>query len=74
MAETTAVLTSDPDVLGGTRVFSETRVPVRNLLDYLASGETLDDFLKDFPSVTREQALSALEMAREALTAGAGPS
>ena len=74
MAETTTVLTSDPDVLGGTRVFSETRVPVRNLLDYLASGETLDDFLEDFPSVAREQALSALEMAREALTAGAGSS
>ncbi len=74
MLEPTTVLTSDSEILGGARVFSGTRVPVRNLLDYLAAGETLDAFLKDFPSVTREQALSALEMAREALTAGAGPS
>ncbi len=74
MTNPTTVLTSDPEILGGARVFSGTRVPVGNLLDYLAAGQDLDDFLEDFPSVTREQAQSALEMASEALTAGAGSS
>lgn len=68
------ILVSDPNILGGEKVFAGTRVPVRNLLDYLAGGETLSDFLEDFPSVSREQARAALELAREALTAGAGPS
>jgi uncharacterized protein (DUF433 family) len=74
MIDSTMVLSSDPEILGGARVFLGTRVPVRNLLDYLAAGQTLDMFLEDFPSVSREQAQSALEMAREALTAGAGSS
>jgi len=64
-------ITTDPEILGGTPVFAGTRVPVRNLLDVLAGGHTLDDFLEDFPSVSREQAQAAIELAREALIAGA---
>ena len=52
----------DPDVLGGTPVFVGTRVPVQSLFDYLEGGETLDEFLRQFPSVKREQAVAALEM------------
>lgn len=59
------VVHSDPGILGGTPVFVGTRVPVKNLYDYLAGGDSLDDFLEDFPSVTREQAVAALELARE---------
>lgn len=68
------VLSRDPEILGGAPVFTGTRVPVQNLIDYLASGETLDAFLKDFPSVTREQAMKVLRLAQEALTASADPS
>ena len=64
-------ITTDPEILGGTPVFAGTRVPVRNLLDVLVGGHTLDDFLEDFPSVSREQAQAAIELAREALIAGA---
>ena len=64
-------ITTDPEILGGTPVFAGTRVPVRNLLDILAAGHTLDDFLEDFPSVSRGQAQAAIELAREALIAGA---
>ena len=64
----------DPEILGGTPVFRGTRVPVKNLLDYLAAGDTLDQFLDDFPTVRREQAIAALELARDLLTAGAHPS
>ena len=59
--------------LGGTPVFVGTRVPFQNLLDYLEAGDPLDEFLKDFPSVTREQAVAALEQAKEALLADACP-
>ena len=52
-------------------VFFGTRVPVKNLFDYLESGDSLDEFLEDFPSVSREQAIAALELAREALAADA---
>ena len=62
-----------PEILGGTPVFRGTRVPVKNLLDYLAAGDTLDQFLDDFPTVKREQAVAALELARDLLTAGAHP-
>jgi uncharacterized protein (DUF433 family) len=62
----------DPEILGGTPVFRGTRVPVKNLLDYLAAGDTLDQFLDDFPTVKREQAVAALEVARDLLT-GAHP-
>ena len=61
----------DPEILGGTPVFRGTRVPVKNLLDYLAAGDTLDQFLDDFPTVNRVQAVAALELARDLLTAGA---
>lgn len=54
----------DPEILGGTPVFRGTRVPVRNLLDYLAAGDTLDQFLDDFPTVKRDQAVAALALAR----------
>ena len=64
-------LFSSAEILGGTPVFVGTRVPVKNLLDYLAAGDSLDQFLDDFPSVSREQAVAVLEVARELLTAGA---
>jgi uncharacterized protein (DUF433 family) len=67
----TAVVHSDPDILGGTPVFQGTRVPFRNLIDYLERGHTVDEFLDSFPSVTREQVISSLEAANEALTASA---
>jgi len=65
MATPPAVVHSDPEILGGTPVFVGTRVPVKTLYDYLGAGDTLDEFLNDFPSVTREQAVAALELARE---------
>jgi len=64
---------SDPQILGGIPVFVGTRVPVQSLFDYLEGGETLDEFLRQFPSVTREQAIAALDMARDSLLAGARP-
>jgi len=54
----------NPEILGGTAVFRGTRVPFLALLDYLEGGETLDEFLDDFPTVTREAAISALELAK----------
>jgi uncharacterized protein (DUF433 family) len=60
---------ADPEVLGGTPVFTGTRVPVQTLLDYLEGGDTLDEFLDGFPGVSREQAVTFLEMARDALLA-----
>jgi uncharacterized protein (DUF433 family) len=63
------VVHSDPEILGGTPVFVGTRVPFQTLLDYLEGGETLDEFLENFPTVTREQAIAALEQAKEALLA-----
>lgn len=54
------VITSSPNILGGTRVFVGTRVPVQTLIEYLEGGETIDDFLKGFPTVTREQVLAYL--------------
>jgi uncharacterized protein (DUF433 family) len=66
-----SVIRSDPDVLGGTPVFANTRVPIKNLLDYLAAGDTLERFLDHFPSVTREQAVAALELAKDLLTSRA---
>ena len=58
------IVHSDPEILGGTPVFLGTRVPVQNLLDYLRGGDTLEDFLLDFPSVRRDQAEAALDLAR----------
>lgn len=57
----------DPEKLGGTPVFAGTRVPIKSLFDYLETGETLETFLDDFPSVTREQALGVLELSRQYL-------
>ena len=71
MAANSSVVHSDPDILGGTPVFVGTRVPVRNLLDYLQAGDSLDQFLEDFPSVTREQAVAALQLAKQMLVAHA---
>jgi len=59
----------DRDVLGGTPVFRGTRVPFQALLDYLEAGQTLDEFLDDFPTVSREIAISALEHAKELVIA-----
>ena len=58
---------SDPDILGGTPVFVGTRVPVRTLLDYLAAGDALEEFLDHFPTVSREQAVAALAQANDLL-------
>ena len=63
------VITRDPEVLGGTPVFCGTRVPFQALLDYLEGGETLEDFLEGFPSVSREAAVAALEEAKHLLLA-----
>jgi uncharacterized protein (DUF433 family) len=68
------IVHSDPDILSGTPVFIGTRVPVQSLIDHLRAGDSLEVFLKDFPSVRREQAEAALELAGEALTAVAAPS
>ena len=60
-----------PGILGGTPVFVGTRVPVRSLFDYIEGGETLDEFLRQFPSVKREQAIAALELACDSLVTDA---
>jgi len=66
-----SVIVSDPGILGGMPVFRGTRVPFKNLLDYLEGGHTLDEFLDQFPSVTREAAIAALEHAKELVIAQA---
>ena len=60
---------SDPEIMGGTPVFVGTRVPFQTLLDYLEAGDPLDEFLDDFPSVSRAQVIAALEAAKELLLA-----
>ncbi len=67
MSPEAPVVHSDPDILGGTPVFIGTRVPVQTLFDYLEGGDTLDEFLHQFPSVKREQAVAALDQARDSL-------
>ncbi len=62
------LINRDPEILGGTPVFRGTRVFVETLLDYLAAGQPLDDFLDDFPAVSREQAVAVLEELKQALT------
>lgn len=66
-----SVIERSSEVLGGTPVFTGTRVPVRTLLDYLEAGQPLSDFLEDFPTVSRDQAVAALEQAKEMLLADA---
>jgi uncharacterized protein (DUF433 family) len=62
---------SDPEILGGTPVFTGTRVPVQNLLDHIEAGDSIDEFLTGFPSVRREQVIAFLETAKERLLASA---
>jgi uncharacterized protein (DUF433 family) len=71
MARPSDIVHSDPGILGGTPVFVGTRVPIQSLFDYLEGGETLDEFLRQFPSVRRDQAIAALAVARVTLLAGA---
>jgi uncharacterized protein (DUF433 family) len=66
------VIVKDLDILGGTPVFRGTRVPFQALLDYLEGGETLDEFIDDFPTVSREAAISALELAKSVLVGRLG--
>lgn len=63
------VIVKNGAILGGTPVFRGTRVPIRTLFDYLEGGETLEDFLRGFPTVTRESAVAALEEAKDLLLA-----
>ena len=67
MADAKLIVHRDPEILGGTPVFVGTRVPVKILFDYLEAGDSLEVFLNQFPSVRREQAVAALELAREVL-------
>ena len=71
MATKSTVVHSDPEILGGTPVFVGTRVPVQSLFDYLEGGDTLDEFLRQFPSVKRDQAVAALGLARDVLLTSA---
>jgi uncharacterized protein (DUF433 family) len=66
------VIIKNPAVLSGEPVFRGTRVPFKALTDYLESGQSLDDFLEQYPSVTREAAVAALEQARDSLVAHLG--
>jgi uncharacterized protein (DUF433 family) len=61
------IVHSDPEIMGGELVFVGTRVPLYNLFDYLEAGDSLDEFLEQFPSVSRDQAVAALELAKEAV-------
>jgi len=63
-----SVIVSDPEILGGTPCFRGTRVPADSLIDYLEAGDTLEEFLDNFPSVSRESAVAALEEAKVVLT------
>jgi len=69
MASTSDVIVRDREILGGTPVFRGTRVPLQALFDSLEGGETLEEFLQGFPSVTREMAIAALEQAQQLLSA-----
>jgi uncharacterized protein (DUF433 family) len=73
MATKSTVVHSDPEILGGTPVFVGTRVPVQSLFDYIEGGDTLNEFLRQFPSVRRDQAVAALELARDSLLTSARP-
>ena len=68
---TKPLITRSPDVMGGTPVFAGTRVPVQTLIDYMEGGETLDDFLEGFPTVSREQVVAFLEEAKDRMVAAA---
>ena len=64
-----SLITSTPDILGGTPVFRGTRVPVQTLIEYLEGGQTIDEFLEGFPTVTREQVIAFLEEAKARMLA-----
>jgi len=64
------LIVRDPEILGGIPCYRGTRVPFQNLLDYLEAGDTLDKFLEQFPTVTREMAIESLESAKDSLLAG----
>ncbi len=70
-AMTHKVINVDKEILGGTPIFWGTRVPIKNLFDYLEEGETLEEFLEDFPSVTREQVELVLGLAQKLITSSA---
>jgi len=74
MRDMSQVVQQSPKILGGTPVFAGTRVPVQTMLDYLEAGDRLDDFLDQFPTVTRDQAVAFLEFATEVALAKANPS
>jgi len=65
------VISCSPDVMGGTPVFAGTRVPLQTLLDYLEAGDSIDEFLAGFPSVSRQQVIQFLEQAKDRLVAAA---
>lgn len=73
MTKKESVIHTDSKILGGVPVFVGTRVPLRNLIDFLEAGDSIDDFLQAFPSVSREHAVAALEQACEVLSEGARP-
>ena len=68
MASDTNFIVKDPNILGGTAVFRGTRVPIQTLFDYLEAGDSLEEFLAGFPTVSREMAVAVLEEARELLS------
>ena len=68
---TKPVISCNPDVMGGTPVFAGTRVPIQTLLDYLEAGDSIDEFLAGFPSVSREQVIAFLEQGKDRLVAAA---
>lgn len=73
MPKNPVVVHSHPDIMSGTPVFVGTRVPVQTLFDYLEAGDTVDEFVRQFPSVSREQAIAALELAKESVLVSARP-
>lgn len=74
MSNASQIVQRSSKVMGGTPVFAGTRVPIQTLLDYLEAGDRLDDFLDEFPTVTREKAVAFLELAKEAAVAQASTS
>ena len=71
MAMKKSLVSRSPEILGGTPVFGGTRVPIQTLIEYLEAGESIDDFLKGFPTVSREQVIAFLEEAKTRVASGA---
>jgi uncharacterized protein (DUF433 family) len=69
----TNLIVRDPEIMSGTPVFAGTRVPIRNLFDYLEAGDPLDEFLDDFPTVTRDHAVAVLELCSEMVASQGTP-